>query len=212
MKNEVIAPINHGPLSAVSTTAVETAKSGFSGFFKGAFAGGFGALLGGPIVGGALLGGLGLIGGALFGLIPGIPIIAAALGAGAVLGTVGLVVGAVAGVAGVVPGVTYGGGLGAIFGGLNGASRGLDKVGQERGAANMLSAQVEAVKAQNAPQTVVMAQPPMRDASFPAQGSPMNQAGSTVFAAANDNAYAAEAARAQTQGTVSGAELGAARA
>lgn len=202
MKNEVIAPINHGPVSAASTTAVETAKSGFSGFFKGAFAGFVGSIVAGAT--------LFALGGAVIGLF-----MAPVLGAGAILTALGYgaAIGSAAGFVGsFFGGIQLGAGLGTIFGGLGGASRGLDKVGQERGAANMLSAQVEAVKAQNAPQTVVMAQPPMRDASFPAQGSPMNQAGSTVFAAANDNAYAAEAARAQTQGTVAGAELGAARA
>lgn len=202
MKNEVIAPINHGPVSMASTTAVETAKGGFGGLFKGAFAGFLGSIAAGAV--------LFAVGGAAIGLflapVFGAGAILTALGSGAALGAGVGFVGSFFG------GIQLGAGLGTVFGGLGGASRGLNKVGQERGAATMLSAQVEAVKAQNAPQTVVMAHPPVRDASFPAQGSPMNQAGSTVFAAANDNAYAAEAARAHTQGTVAGAELSAARA
>jgi hypothetical protein len=181
MRNEVIAPINHGVLSTASTTAVEAGKSGIYGLLKGALVGiGLTAgLLGAVALGfGATL----ATAATVAALGTGVAITAAAFGAPVVGSLIGISAG-----------------LGSLAGGFKGASRGLERVGQERGAANMLSAQVDAYKAQNQPQTVVYAPSASNHQSFPAQGSPMNQAGSTVT-------------NAQYMDRVNGAELAAARA
>lgn len=189
MRNEVIAPINHGVLSTASTTAVEAGKSGLAGLLKGAGLG----FLGSIAVGALVVGGVGLAAGLLMAPVLGATTILSGLTLGAGIGSV---VGLVAAPFG---GIQLGAGLGTLIGGFKGASRGLERVGQERGAANMLSAQVDAYKAQNQPQTVVYAPSASNHQSFPAQGSPMNQAGSTVT-------------NAQYMDRVNGAELAAARA
>lgn len=114
------APVKHGTLSALGTTAAEAGKSGFGGWWKGAL---IGFAL--PIV---------VLGGG-----------AALLGASAV----GITLAALGGL-GISAFVTtgLGAGIGTLFGVAKGTSRGIDKVNGERGASEMLSAQVEAYKAQ----------------------------------------------------------------
>ena len=148
MQNETIMPVRHGLISGTAVTTAEAAKGGFGGFLKGGLIGIGGSLIGGPIIGAVGLGLVGLVGGAIIGLIPGIALVGAALTGATYLGVTGAVLGGVAGIVGVVPGAIYGSGFGGLFGLFQGASKGVNKVGQERGAATMVNAELEAYKAQ----------------------------------------------------------------
>jgi hypothetical protein len=146
--NEYVAPINHGTTSAVATTAYEAGKSGLKGLATSLFSG--------TVIGGLVAGG---IAGAftLFGGMASVTGIAAA-GALAVatvssIATFGLIGAAVGTAAMFIPPI--GGALLAIGTGIGlvkGVGRGVERVSQERGAAAVMQAQLEAVKAQAAAQ------------------------------------------------------------
>lgn len=72
--------------------------------------------------------------------------------------------------------------FGGLFGAVKGGSDAADRVRNEKGAANVVQAQVAAYKAQAQAEALGASNDNQRYNSFPAQGSPMNQAGSTVNA------------------------------
>jgi hypothetical protein len=195
MEQKYVAPIDHGVVSATATTAFEASKSGLKGMVKGLFSG---TIIGGALAGElagilsltagiASLGALGTtatIGGVLLGAVSSTLTFAAI---GATVGTLAMFLPFISG-----PLLALGMGIGLV----KGTSRGVERVSQERGAANELNAQVAAYQAQ------AMAQAPANDNKdkygFAPQGSHMNPAGSTVSAM-------------QADGTLAGQQLSAAR-
>jgi hypothetical protein len=74
----------------------------------------------------------------------------------------------------------FAGVIGGAVGGLLGAGKSVNRVSAEKGAANALQAQVSAYKAQAQAEAIAASNDNQKYDSFPAQGSPMNQAGTTV--------------------------------
>ena len=177
MSNETINPIHHGAVSGVTQTA-----AGAAGGAAKAAAKGWGATMLGFVVVGAAIG-----------------FVVATGGTGAVASWAvgGPILGALAGgLIGWFPSQLVGG-VGALFGGLKGGSNAAGRVREERGAANMLDAQLSAYQAQaQAMQqaTTIYAPSAANNNSFPA--STMNQAGSHI-----------QADTAQNLGTINGLAL-----
>lgn len=182
--NEYVTPVNHGVLSASATTAFEATKSGLKGMVTGLFSG---------TVIGATLGAVGALG---FGLMTGSVVTLAGLGAigASVLGA-GVIGAAVGTVAMFIPPVGMAlVGLGTAIGLVKGTSKGMERVSQERSAAEMVNAQVQAYKAQAMATGVPVTKFAAPDA--------LNEAPSLIQAG-NDNV--------QYDGRVAGAQLAAAR-
>jgi hypothetical protein len=151
MSNEEynVAPIDHGVLSATGSIAAGTVGGGVK---KG--------LLWGALWIGAATLGVAAIAAVTFGLGAAPLLIGGLLGG--VMGT------ATSGFAGVI---------GSTIGAITGGTRAFNEVKQEKGAANLMQAQIDVMKAQN-----MQAASNDNKYSFPPQGSPMNMAGSTVNA------------------------------
>ncbi len=151
MANDNIAPINHSAGSAFSSTAAGVTGGAIKGGVKWG------------LVWTGLLAAAGIASGIALGGIAAAPILLGLVGGG----VVGFLTSPAAGV------------IGSAFGALGGGSRAAHRVREERGAAHMLDAQVEAYKAQ------VMAPQPAAYANkyaMPEQGSAMNPAASTIQA------------------------------
>jgi len=177
MTNETINPIHHSTLGGATQAAAGVA----GGAAKGAAKGWLGTM------------GVFILGGALIGFLVGTAGIGT-LATGAIAGPI--IGGLLGGVAGWVPS-QLGGGLGAILGGLKGGSNAANRVREEKGAANMLDAQLSAYQAQaQAMQqaTTIYAPSAANNNSFPA--STMNQAGTRI-----------QADTAQNLGTINGLAL-----
>jgi hypothetical protein len=156
MENIDVAPINHNALTATSSVALGAA----GGAAKTGITWGavtFGLLTVSGIILGALSGGL----------LP-------AIGLGLVGGFGGLLVG------------PFVGAIASAFGGFSGAVKSANRVTQEKGAANVIQAQVAAYQAQGMAESKY---------NFPEQGSVMNPAGITSLSAA------------QVEGRVNGQQL-----
>jgi hypothetical protein len=179
-----VTPVNHGVLSATTTTGFEAAKGGLKGMAASLFSGtAIGAVLGAV---GAL--GFGLMTGSLTTLAGLGAIGASVLGAGvagAVIGTMAMFIPPV-GMALI--------GIGTAIGLVKGTSKGMERVSQERGAAAMVNAQIENYRAQ----TMATGIPVTK---FAAPNS-TNEAPSLIQAG-NDNI--------QYDGRIAGAQLAAAR-
>lgn len=167
-KDEMIVPVNHDFMSSVGTTTLSAGRSGLSGLFKGAVSG--------------LVIGLGLTATAVigFGILaftaPGL----LAIGAG-----IASIVSLIGGVA--ATGVAMGGfgAIGSAFGLIGGGLKGIQRVGHEKGASEMLQAQVAAYQASAvspSAQTTIYAPASGDKYHFPAQGSAMNPAASSIQA------------------------------
>ena len=186
MSNENINPIHHSTLGGVTQTAAGAAggalKSGLSGYLKTTLA--TGLVVGAVAATIALTGGLGALG----------------WGAAGTLGNAAMnftVFGLVGGVVGAFTTGPVGGAIGSWFGGFHGGANAAERVRNEKGAANVLDAQVsayqaQAVAAQQA--TTIYAPSAANNNSFPA--STMNQAGSKI-----------QADSAQNLGTINGMQL-----
>lgn len=180
MTNETINPIHHSTLGGATSTAAGAVGGGLKAGVKTLLA----VVAVGAVIGAVwATGGLGLLAGEAAATFSGI------LGDG--------ILGALAGAAG--------GGLVGIFaapiaglvGGISGGSRAATRVREEKGAANMLDAQLSAYQAQaQAMQqaTTIYAPSAANNNSFPA--STMNQAGSRI-----------QADTAQNLGTINGLAL-----
>jgi hypothetical protein len=144
-----VAPVNHGVLSTTGNVALGAAGGALkTGFTSAAL-----WTIGATVIGGGVA--------ALIALSP------LAIGLGIVGGGIlGLFTSGFAGV------------IGSAIGGVKGASRSVQRVNAEQGAANVLQAQVAAYQAQ------AMAQAPANDNkyNFPAQGSAMNPAMASIQA------------------------------
>jgi hypothetical protein len=189
MKNEPITPIDHGFFSGSATTIAESGKGGFWTAIKGAFIGAA-AFFGFWTVGGATVGAIAGAAGAGIAIITGFAAaptfgagllaFAAATGVCAVAGgSLGAVLGAISGITGAFAGTVIGGVIG--LGG--GALHGMHKVGQEKGAAQAVQAQLEAYKAQLAAmENIAKASRPANDNkyNFPPQGDALNQAPTNI--------------------------------
>lgn len=155
MSNDYVAPINHGTGSAVAQTASGAAGGGV----KGAITGWLGSM-GAFVAIGALIGfGFATAGASTFLTGPVMGTLAGALGGGIV---------------GWLPS-QFVGGVSGLFGAFKGGTRAAERVGQERGAAAELSAQIEMARAQSpamGPQTVIVA--PSASAEFP-RGTAYNE-------------------------------------
>lgn len=186
MAQDQIAPVNHGVLSGTGTVAAEAGASGLRGMLKGA------AIP--PAIAAVVAGGISLYTGVTGVIAAAAAVPAGATGAaaaaatfsGVTLGLLGAVSTAAIWAAGfAVVGllaVPVFAGLGSIFGLASGAKRGVDKVSQERGAANELQAQVAAYQAQAQAMAFNAANEnaPANKYNFPPQGAPMNPAGTVV--------------------------------
>jgi hypothetical protein len=179
-------PVNHGAVSATTTTVYEAGKGGLFGFIKGAlavplvsgFVGGaayfFTHLAGisAAFSGVAATAGTAAVAG---GIVPAL--VATAAVGGAALGVAALCgVGAVA-LSVIFPPVGFwlmgvGSGIGTLLGTVTGGSRGLHKVNRERAAAEVLRAEVTMA------QSGAPCQEPYH--GYPTQGSRMNSAMSNV--------------------------------
>jgi hypothetical protein len=188
--NEYVAPVNHGTTSAIATTTYEAGKSGLKGLVKSLFAG---TVVGG-VVAGSIAGALTLFGGmaGVTGIAAAGALAVATVGSIATFGVIGALVGTAAMFIPPV-GMTLIG-LGTAIGLVKGVDKGMERVSQERGAAAMVNAQVDAYKAQ-----AVMNGVP--SGKFQAAAN-MNTAPSLVQTG-NDNM--------QYDGRLAGAELAAAR-
>lgn len=104
--------------------------------------------------------------------------VAAVTGLGFLLGGIGGLLGAavLGSILAIGTGLA-GGGFGSVFGAIKGAAHGVSRVGQEQGAANVVQAQVAAYQAQ-----AVAA----NKYNFPAQGSSMNQADTSISSVQSD--------------------------
>ena len=183
MSNEgYVTPVNHGVLSATTTTAYEATKGGAKGLVKSLFSG--------TIIG-AAIGVISAIGyGLAFGSLTTLAGVGAIASSAVGIGALGAVVGTAAMFIPPVGMALIG--LGSLIGLVKGTSKGLERVSQERGAAAMVNAQIEAYKAQ----TMATGVPTSRFESH------MNEAPSRIQAG-NDNL--------QYNGRLAGAELAAAR-
>lgn len=161
MSENYINPIERGPVSAAGVTASEGAR--------GAVTGGLMGLIKGPIYG--LLGGFAalalptaailaiptaIIGGGA--LIFGASLVGVATTAAYVVGGGALITGTIGGLSGLLGGTIVGGPLGALFGGLRGAGHGREILDHERGAAQLLEAQNNALQTQAAVASALQAQ------------------------------------------------------
>lgn len=176
MSNETINPIHHSTLGGAAHTATGAAGGAIKGAAKG-----WGATMLGFVVAGAAIG--------LFLGTGGTAAVTWAVG-GPILGAIG------GAIVGWFPS-QLGGGIGALFGGLKGGVNAADRVRDERGAANMLDAQLSAYQAQAMAMqsaTTIYAPSAANNNSFPA--STMNQAGSRI-----------QADTAQNLGTINGLAL-----
>lgn len=167
MEQQNAAPVNHGVLSSTGAVAIGTVGGGFKAVAKTAlWCIGIGAVVG-------VLAATGIL-----------PIASVASGsiAATFWGTVGKV----------VLGTAVGGGLGALaataiapvaalFGAGKGAVHASHRVSAEKGAANVVQAQVAAYKAQ-AQAEALSASNDNNRYNFPPQGAPMNQAGTRISA------------------------------
>jgi hypothetical protein len=186
--DEQIIPVRHSTLSGVGSTAAGTVGGAVKGSIKAAalWIVGFavvGALLSVMITTGALPAILGMELAKV-----------AAVEAGKV--TLGSIVGsaAITGIcAGVVGALTSGfpAVFGGLFGGVKGGAHAAERVSKEKGAATVLDAQVAAYQAQSGiGQTNVYTAPLATNDNkynFPAQGSSMNMAGSSIQADSAQN-------------------------
>ena len=185
MNNESITPINHGYISSATTTVAGGASGGFWGTLKGA------------LVGGAIVFGLCVGLGAVFGVtsaIAALPAIATGLTAKtfALTYIAPIALGALQGAAswvgwGLFGGLTVGAFGGAAIGGMTGLGtgtlEGINRVGQEKGAALQLQTQIEAYKAQAATmEAMAKTGRPANDNKFgfPPQGDAMNLAPTNI--------------------------------
>ncbi|MFM9890866.1 MAG: hypothetical protein ACKVOE_09570 [Rickettsiales bacterium] len=149
-------PLNHGALSATGTTVSEAAKGGLSGLWKGGLIG----LLAPIGIGMAVLAGGGLLFSASLATLGTLAAIGAGVGAIGSFWTTGI-----------------GLGIGTLFGTVKGATRGIDRVSGEKAASQMMSAQVEAYKAQaQTAGTNIYAPQVSNKYGFPDQGAAMNPA------------------------------------
>jgi hypothetical protein len=174
--NDPVLPINHTALSATGTTAMETVKGGIKGAINGYL------VAAGTIVAGAAA----ISGGMALAAAPAITatvltgVVSAALGA-AGWATLAVVVGPFIPLVGPL---VFGSlaGIGAGVGMLFGANKGVNKVHQEKGASEMLRAQVAAYQAQSqgVAQTNIYTAPAAD--GLPAQGSTYNAANSRIAA------------------------------
>ncbi len=164
MQNETIMPVRHTTLSGVGATTA----SGLGGAIKGGLAGYGLTTLATAVVGAgalALLGPFGLIGGAALGLLGG-----GILGATFIAPSIGT--------------------LTSIVGAATHGSRAAHRVSQEKSAALIMDAQVAAYQGQSSPSanTTVYASPSNDNKyNFPAQGSAMNAAPSSIQASSVEN-------------------------
>lgn len=161
MSNENIMPVRHGFISGTATTAAEAGKGAIKGMVKGGLMGlATMAVLGAAIVGGSAF----LLGGGIVGLLVAAPI-------GAIAG----------GLSGLVVGGPLAAGIGTVLGTVFGVNRGMDRVGNERGAATMLDAQLQAYEAQAmaAQQATIINAPSAANNNYPT-ASTMNQAGTQI--------------------------------
>lgn len=164
-RDEIIAPVNHGIISGAATTTVEAGRSGLSGLVQGAGWGiGISSLLGATALGGFAAA---VVAAPILGF--GLPAI---IGVGLIAGIGGALLGPVVGMP-VIGGLAA---LGTAFGLVGGASRGVERVSQERGASEMLTAQVAALQAASL-------SAPGQAVGYPAQGSEMNPATSKICGA-----------------------------
>lgn len=182
MQNETINPIRHGVISGATQTTAGVATGAVKTGVK-SWLGSMGTFIAiGAVVGFTIgTGGLGTI------------------ATGAIAGPI--IGGLVGGLVGIIPS-GYIGGLGALIGGFTGGKHAVERVSAERGAANMLDAQLQAYQAQayaaSAAPTTVYA-PTAANNNYPT-ASTMNQAGTKIQADA-----------AQDLGTINGQALAAAR-
>jgi hypothetical protein len=161
MEQQNIAPVDHGVLSATGSVVGGTVGGALSSVGKTALytIGGFmlfGLLVGTGAVGGAL---------ALFGT-----------GAGSVLSTVGYTLGF--GAIGAAASVVFAP-LAGLIGGSKGAEHAIGRVSAEKGASNVVQAQLEAYRAQAQAETLAASNDNNRY-NFPPQGSALNPAGAVV--------------------------------
>jgi hypothetical protein len=147
-KNETISPINHGVMSSLATTGVETSKSGLSGIAKG--------FLFGPLVtaaaGAVLLGGITLVLGTIaapVALLAGASLTSYALGGLALAGTASYLGGIAGAIVGCLPTTVVGmTGLGAVLGIGKGIGKSVDRISREQGEFNRINAPVQQLKYQ----------------------------------------------------------------
>lgn len=192
--DEQIIPVRHSTLSGVGSTAAGTV----GGAVKGSIVPFVTSVAICAVLGAAIA----VIGpGALF---AGIGSIFGGTGAGAGAAVLGkIIVGAVGGalVLGIPAGL-FTGVFGGLFGAVKGGAHAAERVSKEKGAATVLDAQVAAYQAQSGigiGQTNVYTAPLATNDNkynFPAQGSSMNMAGSSI-----------QADSAQNLGLVSGQQL-----
>lgn len=184
MEQQNVAPVDHGLFSATGSVAAGAVGGGIKTGFK-AFAWSVGIC-------------------AMVGVLLATGVLPVAVGATELAGTFWPFLGKIAlgagigGAVGIIPGVLTGG-IGSVIGAVTGAGHASNRVSQEKGAANVVKAQVAAYQAQ-AQAEAIAASAPAAKYDFPPQGAPMNQAGTKLFAA-NDNAYANDNAMAH-EGTV----------
>lgn len=176
MSNETINPIHHSTLGAATGTVAGAVGGGLKTGVK--------TLLY-TVAAGALIGAIWMSGG--FGLLPA-----------AASGVLGNIVGGslLGGLAGGLLG-SFAAPIGGLVGGITGGNRAASRIRDEKGAANMLDAQLSAYQAQaQAMQsaTTIYAPSAANNNSFPA--STMNQAGSRI-----------QADTAQNLGTINGLQL-----
>lgn len=175
MQNETINPVRHSTLGTVSGTTLGAVGGGLKSGAK---------TLGYLAIGGAVIGGL--IGAGVFGAV--------GVGGWAIAQTLAGVVGGglVGGLAGLFA-APIAGGIGAVTGGSRAATR----IREEKGAANMLDAQLSAYQAQAlaSQQATTIYAPTAANNNYPS-ASTMNQAGSQI-----------QAATAQDLGTINGMQL-----
>jgi hypothetical protein len=165
--NEYVAPVNHGVLSATGNLAVGTVGGAVNAVGKTtAWTMGLNVLVG--ALAGIILaaGGAALFTGSAIAAFTGWPLLIT--GALATAGSVSGVVSGLVESAFFAP-------IAALIGGGKGASRTLERVSQEKGAARMMEAQVAMYQAQAAAQGNGASK-----YNFPAQGSSMNPASARI--------------------------------
>jgi hypothetical protein len=186
--NGYVAPVDHGKASAVATVAGESASAGIRGaitswLWSGSIIGA--ALFALPFAAGTLVAGaLALTGSIAFSTVGTAALVTGAAGfTGAMAG----------GIASFTPwGAAITAGAGALFGLAKGTKRGVERVGQEQGAYNVLTTNIQTYKAQ----AIASGMPTTRFASHMSTAPSRVQAG-------NDNLH--------YEGRLAGAELAAAR-
>jgi hypothetical protein len=176
MEQQNVAPVDHGILSTTGTVAAGAVGGGLKSGIK-AFAWTVGIF--------AVVGIL-----AATGVLPVMVEVGTAGAAGTFWPLIGkIMLGAgVGGAIGILPGI-FTGTIGSTIGAVKGAGQASNRVSQEKGAAKVVDAQVEAYKAQAQAEAMAAAASAQAPVPFPPQGVPMNPASTKLFAA-NDNAYA----------------------